>query len=236
MTKGYIIFPDSEGVNIKLWAENRSGDWHDLDDKYSSGDIQSVNIFQLSINHETNPQDKHYAYIVLPNIKKEDMSNYWANIPISILNNSDAIQAVRHEQLDITEIAFYSPGELPVNEALTVSVDRAAVVMLRESVDVLDVSIADPMHKETQIVMNVTLPLEDDTNIELNSTNNSSQITFDLPQGIHLGEGVHARFEIIPEPISNFIYLLIITFIFRLFVKRNDFVSKIMNVRIHVIS
>ncbi len=34
--KGYIIFPDSNGVNIKLWAENRVGDWYDLDDRYSS--------------------------------------------------------------------------------------------------------------------------------------------------------------------------------------------------------
>jgi len=208
--KGYIIFPDNDGVNIKLWAENRSGDWHDLDDRYNPGDMQTVNIFQLSVNHEINPQNKKYAYLVNPNIELEDMSNYWENIPMAILENSEEIQAVKNNS-NLAQLVFYSPGEIAVDNNLTVSVDRAAVVMLSKNLDTLQITLADPNQKETQIVMNVSAELSCETNIFLDLANNTTEIIFDLPQGLFRGKSVTYNFEIIPEPFTffNFLFFLL---------------------------
>ncbi|MCK5851727.1 hypothetical protein KAH27_01750 [bacterium] len=224
--KGYIIFPDTNGVNIKLWAENRLGDWHDLDDRYSSGNNQTVNIFQLSINHLTEPTDSKYAYLVLPDITKEEMSSYWSNIPVKILENSESIQAVQYSNSNITEIVFYqadsiaieSPffkggmGDLDLDSNLTVSVDKPAIVIFRELDNEFGISIADPNQDLSQIVMTINAKLADGTNIVWNPSTGNSEITFTLPQGIYAGKSVNEIFVIIPEPCFLLFIIEILTF------------------------
>ncbi len=209
--KGYIIFPDSNGVNIKLWAENRLGDWHDLDDRYSSGNNQTVNIFQLSINHLTEPTDSKYAYLVIPNITKEEMSTYWSNIPVKVLENSGSIQAVQYSDSNITEMVFYQADSLAIKSNLTVSVDKPAIVMVREFDDEFDIVIADPNQDLSQIVMTINAKLADGTNIVWNPIAGNSEITFTLPQGNYLGKSVNQNFVVIPESTSIF-YLFFLMF------------------------
>ena len=186
--KGYIILPDGNGVNLKLWAENRTGDWHDLDIRYEAGDTQSVNIFQLSINHLTKPKDSKYAYIVFPDLTIEKLKKYYKNIPVKILENSDSIQAVQSVNSNITEIVFYKAGSLSVESGLTVSVDKPAIVMLEQTGNQLNLSIADPNQYEEEIVVTVNVKLEDDENIVWNPETGNSAITFALPQGIYVGK------------------------------------------------
>ncbi len=210
--KGYIIFPDENGVDLKLWAENRIGDWHDLDDRYSSGDEQSVNIFQLSINHRSEPTDSKYAYLVLPNITLEELNNYLTNIPFKILENSKNIQAVQLSDSNITEIVFYNADSISVNSPflkggegdLIVSVNHPAIVMLHESDDKLDVLVADPNQNLSQIIMTVNSKLADETNVFWNTNTGKSEITFNLPQDIYRGKTVNQTFVLIPEPTSIF--------------------------------
>ena len=224
--KGYIIFPDSNGVNIKLWAENRLGDWHDLDDRYSSGNNQTVNIFQLSINHLTEPTDSKYAYLVIPNITKEEMSTYWSSIPVKVLENSESIQAVQYSDSNITEMVFYQADSIAIESPpdfisgmgmgdlesdLTVSVDQPAIVMLHESDNKLDISISDPNQDLSQIVMTINAKLVDVTNIVWNPNTGNSEITFTLPQGIYLGKSINQSFVIIPES-TSILYLFCLMF------------------------
>ena len=193
--KGYIIFPDKRGVNLKLWAEKRRGDWHDLDVTYRRGDIQTVNIFQLSINHSAKPENGKYAYLVFPDITEKKMSNYFANMPVKILENSDSAQAVQFVNSNITEIAFYKPAKIKLNDSLTVSVDRPAVVMLQESCKEISVSIADPNQEAKEIIMDISGKLSGGTNIIYNAGKGISRITFTLPQGIYSGKSIRQRFR-----------------------------------------
>ncbi len=201
--KGYIIFPDKNGVDLKLWAENRTGDWHDLDVRYSSGDVQTVNIFQLSINHLNKPKDAKYAYLVLPNITEEKMNNYFENIPVKILENSGSVQAVQLMNSNITQIVFYKADSIAVNSppgfisgvgrgdlesGLTISVDKPAIVMLEVTDNQLNLSIADPNQYEEEIIVTINTKLEVGENIIWNPETGNSEITFKLPQGIYLGK------------------------------------------------
>ncbi len=203
--KGYIIFPDNNGVNLKLWAEIRKGDWNDLDVRHRSGDVQTVNIFQLSINHLTKPKDAKYAYLVLPNITEEKMNNYFENIPVKILENSGSVQAVQLMNSNITQIVFYKADSIAVNSppgfisgvgrgdlesGLTISVDKPAIVMLEVTDNQLNLSIADPNQYEEEIVVTVNTKLEGGKNIVWDPTTGNSEITFTLPQGIYLGKSV----------------------------------------------
>ncbi len=206
--KGYIISPNKKKLNIKLWAENRTGDWHDLDVTYRSGDVQTVNVFQLSINHFAKPKNAKYAYLVLPNIVEEKMNNYFANIPVKILENSESIQAVQYRDSKITEIVFYRPGSITLKSSpgftsgvgmgdlksgLIVSVDKPAIVILHKSGNKLDISIADPNQDQEKIVMTVNTKLEGGKNIVWNSTTGNSEITFTFPQGIYLGKSIKSN-------------------------------------------
>jgi len=205
--KGYIIFPDENGVDLKLWAEKRKGDWNDLDVRHRSGDVQTVNIFQLSINHFAKPKNAEYAYLVLPNITEEKMNNCFENIPVKILENSDSVQAVQLSNSNITEIVFYKPGSITIKSPpgftlgvgmgdlesnLTISVDKPAIVMLELTDNQLNLSIADPNQYEEEIVVTINTKLEVGENIIWNSATGNSEITFKLPQGIYLGKVAQA--------------------------------------------
>ena len=204
--KGYIILPDSNGVDIKLWAENRTGDWHDLDDRYSVGDIQTVNMFQLSINHHSKPSNKGYGYIVLPNITKSELTNYYENIPVQVLENSSYIQAVQLPESNITEIVFYKNDSLNIGNDSIVKVDRAAIVLIHNDGDRLNISIADPNQNQDKILFRINAYLGGATNVVWDSETGESEITFYLPQGIYAGKSVKEEFIIVPEPV----YLILI--------------------------
>jgi len=197
--KGYVILPDKNGVNLKLWAENRTGDWHDLDIRYNPGDKQAVNIFQLSINHLTKPKNARYAYLVFPDITEKNLSNCYTNLPVRILENSDSVQAVQLINSNITEIAFYKPDSLAVTKSLTVSVNKPAIVMLHKFKNKLDVSISDPTQYEEEIAMNINAKLSGGTNVVWDSETGCSRITFSLPQDIFLGKSVNQSFLITPK-------------------------------------
>jgi len=206
--KGYIILPDKNGVNLKLWAEKRIGDWNDLDVRHHKGDTQSVNIFQLSFNHQKNPENGKYGYIVLPDITEEKLSDYFSNIQVRILENSDAVQAVQFVNSNITEIVFYktnsiaiasgiqTPNEKSLKSNLNLSVNHPAVIMLQDSGAKLNISIADPNQIQEEIKVNVGAKLIGGTNVIWNSDTGNSEITFTLPQGIYSGKSVSQNFII----------------------------------------
>ncbi len=194
--KGYIILPDKRGVDLKLWAENRTGDWHNLDARYKQGDTQSVNIFQLSINHHTKPKSGKYAYFVFPNITKKRLKEYFSDSPVKVLENSDSIQAVQFSNSNITEIVFYEANSIVLKSGLKVSVNRPAVILLKKSGNDLEISIADPNEDQKKIIMAVNKKVTGGKNIIYNPQTGISKITFSLPQGIYLGKAVKQNFKI----------------------------------------
>jgi chondroitin AC lyase len=148
---GYVIIPTGKPVHVELLAEPRAGGRRGQDGT-------GIDIFQLAINHGPNPTDDEYRYILLPNVTAEDVERFARDVDSSagvhILSNDKKTVAVRHNALGITQIAFYEPGRITApfgkDEEICLSVDRPALVMLREDDAGLEITVTDPNHSTSE--------------------------------------------------------------------------------------
>lgn len=69
---------------------------------------------------------------------------YATDLPVEILANTPALQAVPHKALRMAGAAFYEPGRLAMRKGLAVSVDRPCLLVLRETPKGYAVSLANP--------------------------------------------------------------------------------------------
>ena len=90
-------------------------------------------VFSLWIDHGIQPQDSSYAYIVVPNATETEVAAYSESNPITIVANTDKVQAVRHEELKQTQINFYEAGTLEYADGKTVSADSPCSLIIDES-------------------------------------------------------------------------------------------------------
>jgi chondroitin AC lyase len=108
---GYIL-PEPATVNLSNQTEQ--GCWSDItDQKNISEEIVNEDVFMLWFNHGNRPQNGSYQYIVVPGVSEQELNETAGNNRnIEILSNTSDIQAVKHNQLGICQIAFYnSKGE-----------------------------------------------------------------------------------------------------------------------------
>ena len=87
----------------------------------------------MNANHGIRPQQGKYAYVVHPSIPSTSAADkYAAKLPIKVLANTEKIQAVRHEKLRITEIIFYQPGELKLENGDILATDTPCALLWKE--------------------------------------------------------------------------------------------------------
>ena len=119
------------------------------------------NTFSLWIDHGVQPQDASYAYIVVPNKTEEEIAAYSQSNQITIVANTETVQAVRHEGLKQTQINFYEAGTLEYDEGKTVSVDGPCSLIIDESGNTPVISEAVSNTLENTLV-NVSLTIGED--------------------------------------------------------------------------
>ena len=115
--------------------------------------------FTAWVDHGVKPVDESYEYIVLPNKTTGEVDTYSKNIPIEILANTKDIQAVRHKDLNITQINFYKAGSLEYKDGYTVSVDKACNIIIDESNGTRKITVAVNDTEDSKVV-NVDLSYE----------------------------------------------------------------------------
>jgi chondroitin AC lyase len=93
---------------------------------------------------------------------------------VSVLANTTEVQAVRNEQLGITEMIFYSPGYLQLPNGLSVAVDQPSMLLLEEVGSAPKLSASAPRG-----------PLA--LHVSLEKSGQTKTITFDLRGGPSLG-------------------------------------------------
>lgn len=146
---GYF-FP--AGGNLKLSNQTQTGSWSAINNTKSSAQV-SADVFKLYFDHGTQAQNDSYAYIVVPGKSSvAEMQNYNSN-NIQILSNTNDIQAVHHQSLDMIQVVFYKAGLLNTN-GITIQADKPCVMVLSNvSSPTVNVSMADP--GETSSVIKV---------------------------------------------------------------------------------
>lgn len=135
---GYV-FPDETPVHVSnlnqydknypyVWGTGYAQDGTDANRKDNG-----VGTFSLWIDHGVKPASASYAYIVVPGKTQAEVAAYSQSNPITIVANTDKVQAVRHEGLKQTQINFYEAGKLEYAPGKTVSVDGACSLIIDES-------------------------------------------------------------------------------------------------------
>ncbi|TDE14439.1 polysaccharide lyase family 8 super-sandwich domain-containing protein [Dyadobacter psychrotolerans] len=144
---GYF-FPN--GGNLSLSNQAQTGSWSAINTTGSESAV-ATDVFKVWFKHGTTPANASYAYIVTPGkTSVSEMQNY-DTTSVSILSNTSAVQAVRHNTLGIWQIVFYTAGEF-TNGDVTVKANKPCVLMLKNlGQDQVSLHLADPSQSAAQI-------------------------------------------------------------------------------------
>lgn len=171
------VFPEPRKVHVE--NESRTGSWWEINHIYSKDPV-THGVFTLWMDHGVKPENAGYAYIVAPTMSLSGVDAYRKNPPVAILVNTPNIQAVRHNALGITGIAFYTPGKLDMGNGLTVEADKPCLLLLREQGKRLEISASNPENKGMQLTIRIG-----------NAKNITAEtVVFDLPEGEYAGMSV----------------------------------------------
>lgn len=136
-----------ENVTMHLKNGDQSGRWSKVNFN-QSGDLVTMPVFNMWIEHGVKPQQGKYAYMVLPGIASPaSLASYDLNT-VQILGNTAEMQAVCHNKLDIVQAIFYTPGELKFGNK-TLKANKPCIVMVKKAgTDEPEIQVSDPTQKE----------------------------------------------------------------------------------------
>lgn len=195
---GYI-FPEPATVSLSNQAE--TGRWSDItDQKNISNELVSEAVFTLWFDHGNKPNGGTYQYIVVPDVSEQQLNETaTTNRSIEILANTAAVQAVKHSQLGITQLAFYKAGAVDVEKGIRVSLDSPGMAMLKMQKGRLkELTLADPSRKLSRLLLSITgvYPAKGENyRTVVNEDQHSTLFIVDLPQGVYVGKSVHLNLK-----------------------------------------
>ena len=150
-------------------------------------------VFSTWINHGPALADGSYAYAVVADKTAEEVAAWHQSQPLQILSNTAGLQAVRHDGLAQTQIAFYSAGTLQISPELSVTVDQPVLLILKERGDELEITVADPRKTLISVNVEVTRPVVGPGSSWI-AERSATRITFPLPAGGYAGSSVTGTF------------------------------------------
>ncbi|MBB5438387.1 chondroitin AC lyase [Pedobacter sp. AK017] len=175
---GYY-FP--EGANLSLSTQSQKGNWFHINNSHSKDEV-SGDVFKLWINHGARPENAQYAYIVLPGINKpEEIKKYNGTAP-KVLANTNQLQAVYHQQLDMVQAIFYAAGKLSV-AGIEIETDKPCAVLIKHINGKQVIWAADPLQKEKTAVLSIR-------DLKTGKTN---RVKIDFPQQEFAGATVELK-------------------------------------------
>ncbi|MGZ2369539.1 polysaccharide lyase family 8 super-sandwich domain-containing protein [Ancylomarina sp. YFZ004] len=181
---GYIILPSNATGKLKLFAEERTGNWSDLDGRYANkkNQIENTSIFQLSFSHGSEFIDADYSYIVIPGIDLKTFQNTLKKLPI-IIQNNEIVQAIKYDT-DTYMIVFYKAGEIQLTTDLTLSANQPTILHLKKNNTDWQITLSDPLHKQ------------DKAEIKLTEKDKTESCTIRFPDGMNRGKSIESTFKL----------------------------------------
>jgi len=191
---GYIIVPE-DPVDIKFWAEERTGAWSDVNSKESSKPF-TVNMFQLVINHGRNPQNDKYQYYVIPNTTPNEVSRIVRDNPFEIISNNMDQSVMYHRDLKKGQFVFYKGNQrATLSSGLEIFSEKPSILQTTETADSLILFVNDPNQAESAITLRANIRLIGN-GATWDANNEESVIQVDLPTGIYKGQRVRMAFAL----------------------------------------
>jgi len=145
------------------------GNWGDVDK--GSGDVLVTG--QVVTTYIEQAKTDWYFYIVKPDITANDAKKLAANIPVKVLENTPALQALQVGKRIMA--VFYAPGDVSISQNQKLSVSAPCLVISEPKGSVW---ISDPTQKLA----------------EINLTINKHAIAVKLPAGDMAGSSIKVNY------------------------------------------
>ena len=190
------LFP--KPVNVQLNNTTATGNWRLINHQaWATEETIKEDVFTLWLDHGAKPKDAAYQYIVVPNIGASEIENYNKKSDINIVANSVDIQAVQHISLGISQIVFYKPGTIKINDNVSISADSPCMVMISlKGKNVQQIVVSDPTEKLKSVTLEISAQIKG-SGSQWESTWNAakkiSTIKFNLPTEGMAGQSVVAE-------------------------------------------
>ncbi|WP_193774709.1 polysaccharide lyase family 8 super-sandwich domain-containing protein [Vallitalea guaymasensis] len=156
---GYY-FP--ENATVKGTRLAQKGKWSDINmNPGVSEEERTKNYLTLWFDHGTNPINKKYSYVVLPNKTPSQMDTYANNPDVTILKNTEKVHCVRENNLNIIAANFWTDT---VEQVDIIRVNKKSTIMVKDSDDYLEVVVSDPTMENNE---NIIVELQERTSEEL---------------------------------------------------------------------
>jgi chondroitin AC lyase len=169
---GYAFLKPTD-VNVKVGPQ--TGDERRGSSSHSSTP-PTEQVFSLWLDHGVRPRDAQYAYVVLPGINAQQLTEWVARPPVRIITNTPAQQAVIHDQFGVAEIVFYRPGNVRLAAGFTVKVDHPCLALLTKHGNSTCIAVSSPGGEFFTVHLTITTPRKEQT------------MTFELPSGDMAGK------------------------------------------------
>jgi chondroitin AC lyase len=184
---GYIF--SSEG-NVTVQNMSQTGSWREIN---ATGVTSSItkDVFSLWFNHGNNPTDATYQYIVVPDKSLTDFQTTANNHGFIVTENNSTVQALRKGNQ--YGIIFYEAGTATMDDGLSITSDKAAMVLVEKDDQNLQISVSDPTYSASEIKLTLNRMFEG-----VDSTpEGNTELAFILPDGDYTGSTVTKSFEIL---------------------------------------
>lgn len=183
------MFPSK--TNVFLSNGPQKGSWSDISSQsYISKDEISKDVFKLWIDHGTNPVNKSYEYIVIPELSEETLNSVNNGSTVEILMNNTEIQAVREKNLNIVQAIFYKAGTLRISHNITITAENPSSVMIEfNENNPVKITVSDPSRKLDTAAFTLSVKVESKPGMisVWNETTGKSHISIKLPDGKFAG-------------------------------------------------
>ncbi|MFZ4726677.1 MAG: polysaccharide lyase family 8 super-sandwich domain-containing protein, partial [Paludibacter sp.] len=137
-------------------------------------------LFSANINHGINPQNGTYAYAVKPGVESvSEAKKYGKNIPVSIISNTEKVQAVKNTKLNVTEIMFYEAGTIKLNDGKSISVDAPCAILWKENSG--QITLANPLCESNNPSV---------ITVKIQNIDKMTELSFQMPTGVKSGSSV----------------------------------------------
>lgn len=147
------VFPEKNDVHIKNGMVE--GKWSDIGNSSDTA-VYSEKCFSMWIPHGDNPYNDSYSYIVLPDCDSASAQSFAENMPISIISNTEKLQAVYNSEAEVGYAVFYEAGKCSFNNKLQVRVTKPCILMLVKTSNGIEISVANPLQTTEKIDVTLT--------------------------------------------------------------------------------
>lgn len=145
---GYF-FPYKNNVVVK--NDVVQGNWYDIAISQPDEEIKGKVFSLVNYHHNLKDAGDKYAYFLIPGVNEEQIKQYSKESKIEIISNTDSVQIVRHNGLNITEGVFYKECSINLDD-FSLTVSEPCLLMIRQTENNEFIfHIADPLQTKKDI-------------------------------------------------------------------------------------